>query len=220
MKMPPLFPFLRLTFGPSGVVMTRVLPTRVPPPRGRSGARWGCRSAGASAWGWGENQTQQPTAGWGRRPCGSTRAEWRKVAAESASPALLGRQPGQVFGGSGWSSPPSLQPGHRASSGLHPDLPRHTHFMPVKRQHKKAEQPAPSLGVECSLQPGIFFYQRIMEHKIIQQSGWAGAQCGSPARWAGCRAGRAAQPRRTISLECRARPQPSPDPAARGPVSK
>lgn len=27
MKMPPLFPFLRLTFGPSGVVMTRVLPT-------------------------------------------------------------------------------------------------------------------------------------------------------------------------------------------------
>lgn len=149
MKMPPLFPFLRLTFGPSGVGMTRVLPTRVPPPRGRSGARPGCRSAGASAWGWGENQTQQPTAGWGRRPCGSTRAEWRKVAAESASPALLGRQPGQVFGGSGWSSPPSLQPGHRASSGLHPDLPRHTHFMPVKKQHKKAEQPGsePRRGV-------------------------------------------------------------------------
>lgn len=63
--MPPLSPFLRLTFGPSGAGMTRVLPTRVPPPRGRSGARWGCRSAGASVWGWGENQTQQPTAGWG-----------------------------------------------------------------------------------------------------------------------------------------------------------
>lgn len=53
------------------------------------------------------------------------------------------------LGGSGWSSPPSLQPGHRASSGLHPDLPRHTHFMPVKRQHKKAEQPGsePRRGV-------------------------------------------------------------------------
>lgn len=90
-----------------------------------------------------------PLRAGGRRPCGPTRAEWRKVAAESASPALLGRQRGQVFAGSGWSSPPSLQPGHRASLGLHPDLPRHTYFMPVKRQHKKAEQPGcePRRGV-------------------------------------------------------------------------
>ena len=160
-----------------------------------------------------------PLRAGGRRPCGSTRAEWRKVAAESASPALLGRQRGQVFGGRGWSSPPSLQPGHCASSGLHPDLPRHTHFMPVKRQKSRAAR-LRAQAWSAHSNPEYFFYQRIMEHKIIQQSGWAGAQCGSPARWAGCTAGRAAQPRRTISLECRARPQPSPDPAARGPVSK
>lgn len=51
-----------------------------------------------------------------------------------------------------------------------------------------------------------------MEHKIIQEGEWAGPAEHSPAAGGGCSPGGSENRGRTISLECRARRQPGPDP--------
>lgn len=83
-----------------------------PPPGSCSGARWSCRGDRASVWGWGAESDPKANCRLGAAsPAAPPAPSSRKLRPNLLLPELLGRRRGRVFGGSGWSSQPSPEPG-------------------------------------------------------------------------------------------------------------